>query len=115
MGLGQSYPAAPAAPAPKIIAAVIWLGRSVFCDELSLTIFGAQEPRVHLKRLRFLESDAMLTRPEKPTRCHIERKHLKHWAKHLNATPDRLWEVIEKVGNSVAAVEKELKSLAAKI
>lgn len=56
----------------------------------------------------------MLTQPEKPDRNHIERKHIKRWSKHLNATPDRLREVIEKVGNSVAAVEKELKSLAAK-
>jgi Protein of unknown function (DUF3606) len=80
---------------------------------------GAQEPRNNLKRSKFLEVealevDAMLTQPERPSRSHIERKDIKHWAKHLNTTPDQLRKVIEKVGNSVAAVEKELKSLIAK-
>ncbi|MEO6839701.1 MAG: DUF3606 domain-containing protein [Bradyrhizobium sp.] len=56
----------------------------------------------------------MLTQPEKPDRNHIERKDIKRWSKHLDATPDQLREAIEKVGNSVAAVEKELKNLAAK-
>ena len=56
----------------------------------------------------------MLTQPEKPSRNHIEPKDIKHWSKHLNATPEQLREAIEKVGNSVVAVEKELKNLTAK-
>jgi hypothetical protein len=56
----------------------------------------------------------MLTRSEKPIRNHIEHRDIKHWCKHLNATPEQLRGAIEKVGNAVAAVEKELKSLATK-
>lgn len=56
----------------------------------------------------------MLTRPEKPSRNHIELKDIKRWSKHLDATPDQLQEVIEKVGNAVATVKRELKNLAAK-
>jgi Protein of unknown function (DUF3606) len=61
-----------------------------------------------------LETISMLTRPEKPQRNHIERKDVKCWSKHLNVTPDQLSTVIEKVGNSAAAVGKELQRLKAK-
>ena len=56
----------------------------------------------------------MLTQPEKPSRNHIEGKDIKHWSKHLNTTPDALRAAIAKVGNAVAAVEKELQNSAAK-
>lgn len=52
----------------------------------------------------------MLTQPEKPNRSHIEFKEIKYWSKHLKATPDAIRIAIEKVGNSVAAVEKELQN-----
>jgi hypothetical protein len=82
--------------------------------EISRPASDGREPRVDLERLRFLEVDAMLTRPEKPSRNHIELKDIKRWSKHLDATPDQLQEVIEKVGNAVATVKRELKNLAAK-
>jgi hypothetical protein len=56
----------------------------------------------------------MLTQPEKPDRNHIEPQDIKRWAKHWNVEPAQLRSAIEKVGNSVAAVEKELHSLAGK-
>ena len=56
----------------------------------------------------------MRTRREKPRRNHIEREDVKCWSKHLNVTPDQLATVMEKVGNSAAAVGKELQRLKTK-
>jgi Protein of unknown function (DUF3606) len=49
-----------------------------------------------------------LTAPAKPTRNHIEHRDVKHWAKHWNVSPEQIRGAIEKTGNSVAAVEKQL-------
>jgi uncharacterized protein DUF3606 len=49
-----------------------------------------------------------LTKPVKPVRNHIQPTDIKHWAKHWNVTPEQIEGAIEKVGNSVAAVEKFL-------
>jgi hypothetical protein len=49
-----------------------------------------------------------LSQPEKAIRHHIEPHQVKHWSKHWKVTPDHIRAAIEKVGNSVAAVEKEL-------
>jgi hypothetical protein len=48
----------------------------------------------------------MLTRPGRPSRNHVERKDIKRWSKHLDATPDQLQEVIEKVGNRGKGIEE---------
>lgn len=39
---------------------------------------------------------------------------MKRWSRHLNVTLDQLQAAIEKVGNSVTAVEKELQNLVEK-
>ena len=49
-----------------------------------------------------------ITKPVQPTRRHIEQTELKHWAKRWNVTDEQLRLAIGKVGNSVAAVRKEL-------
>jgi Protein of unknown function (DUF3606) len=35
-------------------------------------------------------------------------EELKYWSKHLDITPEELVRVVERVGNSAAAVRKEL-------
>ena len=37
-----------------------------------------------------------------------EDYEVKYWAKHLGISPEKLAEVVAKVGNSAAAVRKEL-------
>ena len=49
-----------------------------------------------------------LTKPDQPIRSHIQPDDVKHWSKHWKVTPDNIGTAIEKVGNSVAAVQKEL-------
>ena len=49
-----------------------------------------------------------LTRREKPIRNHIQSADIKHWAKHWNVGPEEIRAAIEKVGNSVVAVQKQL-------
>jgi uncharacterized protein DUF3606 len=49
-----------------------------------------------------------LSEPVKPTRNHIQHQDIKHWAKHWNVSPEQIRVAIEKSGNSVAAVEKQL-------
>jgi hypothetical protein len=48
-----------------------------------------------------------------PLRSHIESDdelELKYWTKHFGVTRSELRNVIEKVGNSAAAVRKELEA-----
>jgi Protein of unknown function (DUF3606) len=52
-----------------------------------------------------------LTRKVSPLRNHIEMKEaseVKYWIKHLGVTRDELQRAVDKVGNSAAAVRKEL-------
>jgi Protein of unknown function (DUF3606) len=49
-----------------------------------------------------------LTKPDQPIRRHIQPDDVKHWSKHWKVTPEHIRATIEKVGNSVAAVQKEL-------
>ena len=49
-----------------------------------------------------------LTKPEPPARNQIKTAEVKHWSKHWNVEPKEIQSAIAKVGNSVAAVEKEL-------
>ncbi|MGC2527855.1 MAG: DUF3606 domain-containing protein [Candidatus Acidiferrum sp.] len=47
-------------------------------------------------------------------RSHIatdDELELKYWTKHLGVTRDELQSVIDKVGNSAAAVRKELDAI----
>lgn len=48
-----------------------------------------------------------------PLRSHIanDEVELKYWTKHFGVTRDELRNVIEKVGNSAAAVRKELEAV----
>jgi Protein of unknown function (DUF3606) len=42
----------------------------------------------------------------------IEREnHVKYWTRHFGVTKDELTRAIERVGNSAAAVRKELSSV----
>jgi Protein of unknown function (DUF3606) len=54
------------------------------------------------------ELQVPLSKPDRPLRNHIQSDDLKHWSKHWKVTPEHVREAIEKVGNSVAAVQKEL-------
>ena len=56
----------------------------------------------------------MLTERAKPSRNRIERADIKLWAKRFNATPEKVAAAIEKVGDSVSAVEKELRAASLK-
>ena len=52
-----------------------------------------------------------LTAREQPDRSKINMNQIhevRHWAKHLNVSKEELQKAIEKVGNSAAAVRKEL-------
>ena len=52
-----------------------------------------------------------LTNKASPRRNHIamdEESEVKHWIKHLGVTRDVLQRAVDKVGNSAAAVRKEL-------
>lgn len=54
-------------------------------------------------------SELALTQPTTPNRNHIGKGELKHWAKHWKVSPEDVRLAIEKVGNAVGAVHKELK------
>jgi uncharacterized protein DUF3606 len=46
-------------------------------------------------------------------RCHIAMTNshkLRHWTRHLGVSKDELRRMVDRVGNSAAAVKKELKS-----
>jgi Protein of unknown function (DUF3606) len=49
-----------------------------------------------------------LSKPDRPDRNHIQSDGVKHWSKHWKVTPEQIRGAIEKVGNSVTAVQKEL-------
>jgi hypothetical protein len=52
-----------------------------------------------------------LTKKTQPLRNHIamnEPLEVKYWTKHLGVTRDELQRAVDKVGNSAAAVRKEL-------
>jgi hypothetical protein len=49
-----------------------------------------------------------LAKPDRPIRNHIQAPDIKHWSKHWKVTPEHIRAAIEKVGNSVEAVKKEL-------
>jgi hypothetical protein len=52
-----------------------------------------------------------LTKREQPDRSKInmhERHEVKYWSHQLGVSRERLQQVVEKVGNSAAAVRKEL-------
>ena len=49
-----------------------------------------------------------LTKPDQPIRNHIQPDDVKHWSKRWKVTPGQVLGAIEKVGNSVKAVQKEL-------
>jgi hypothetical protein len=51
-----------------------------------------------------------LSMPEKPIRHHVESHDMKHWSKHWRVEPEAILAAVEKVGNSVAAVQKEAPS-----
>jgi len=54
-----------------------------------------------------------LTRRAQPDRSKIhmhETHEVKYWSRALGVSKERLQEVVEKVGNSAAAVRKELAS-----
>ena len=56
----------------------------------------------------------MLKKPTKPVQPDRSKIHLhdpievKYWVRHLKISQDDLQRLVEKVGNSVAAVRKEL-------
>ena len=51
--------------------------------------------------------------PQDPTRINLtEDYEVRYWSKRLRVTPDRLRAAIEKVGDAVKAVERELKRAA---
>jgi Protein of unknown function (DUF3606) len=55
-----------------------------------------------------------LTKPETPDRTKIDVQspaELKHWAHALGITEGQVQFLVEKVGNSAAAVKKELETL----
>jgi len=52
-----------------------------------------------------------LTRRDKPDRSKInmnQAHEVHYWTKHLNISKEELHRIVEKVGNSAAAVRKEL-------
>ena len=52
-----------------------------------------------------------LTKKEQPDRLRInvhESWEVKYWTKHLGVTVEELQQAVDKVGNSAAAVRKEL-------
>jgi Protein of unknown function (DUF3606) len=52
-----------------------------------------------------------LTRREQPDRSKInmhQRFEVRHWTRALGVTKERLQQAVDKVGNSAAAVRKEL-------
>lgn len=50
-----------------------------------------------------------LSKSEKPIRHHVEPQDTNHWSKHWKVQSEDVGAAVEKVGNSVAAVQKELR------
>ena len=63
-------------------------------------------------RIHSIEYDMVgISKPVAPDRGKIALDHedsIKHWTKHLGVTEGELLRAIERVGNSAAAVRKEL-------
>jgi hypothetical protein len=56
----------------------------------------------------------MINKTVTPDRSKIiieHEDHVKYWTRHFGVTKDELTRAIEKVGNSAAAVRKELSSV----
>jgi hypothetical protein len=49
-----------------------------------------------------------LAKSVKPARSRISHDDIRHWSKHWRVGPTDIQAAIEKVGDSVAAVQKEL-------
>ena len=68
--------------------------------------------RLSLKYLLQIQSPVMVLSNVPPDRSKIAIDHpdeVKYWSKHLGITPDELRRLVDKVGNSAAAVTKELR------
>jgi len=48
------------------------------------------------------------SKPDSRIRNHIQAPDVRHWSRHWKVAPEHIRAAIEKVGNSVGAVEKEL-------
>jgi hypothetical protein len=55
-----------------------------------------------------MDTSLTISRPERPIRNHIQANDVKLWSKHWKVPPEHIRAAIEKAGNSVGAVEKEL-------
>jgi hypothetical protein len=58
----------------------------------------------------------MINKPITPDRSKIiieHEDHVKYWTRHFGVTKDELARAIERVGNSAAAVRKQLSGLKA--
>jgi len=55
-----------------------------------------------------VDMNVAISKTDSPLRNHIRAADVKHWSKHWKVTPEHIRAAIEKVGNSVGAVEKEL-------
>jgi Protein of unknown function (DUF3606) len=56
----------------------------------------------------------MINKTVTPDRSKIiieQEDHVKYWTRHFGVTKDELTRAIERVGNSAAAVRKELSSM----
>jgi predicted RNA-binding protein YlqC (UPF0109 family) len=49
-----------------------------------------------------------LSKRDQPDRSKINMNEVRYWTKHLNVSKEELQKAIDKVGNSAAAVRKEL-------
>ena len=49
-----------------------------------------------------------LAKRDQPDRSKINMNEVRYWTKHLNISKEELQKAIDKVGNSAAAVRKEL-------
>jgi hypothetical protein len=49
-----------------------------------------------------------LGKRDQPDRSKINLNEVRYWTKHLNISKEELLKAIDKVGNSAAAVRKEL-------
>ena len=84
-----------------MVAAAVVMNRAVRSNETT--------PAALLFRGWRLRSEPLpLTHPTAPDRSHIAAGDLKHWAKHWCVRPEDVRSAVEAVGNSAAAVQKEL-------
>ena len=60
-----------------------------------------------------MADDASKKGPQDRTRINIHEDHeVRYWSRKFGISPERLKQVVQKVGNSVSAVEQELKAAA---